>query len=392
VIQAWTSRRAWIAALHLALTVALGPLWFVVLAYAVFSLVIPPVGIPAVIGAVALARQGAIMERGRARVLLGVDLIEPYRPLPRGRLFARLRAAAADPATWRDLLAIVLLLPAAAIAAAGLALPAVVLAAPAWLWETGPAVTVLTVVIALLVLPFMPFVWTGLAASHGALARALLGPTRAALDLRVAQLSVSRARAVDAAEAERRRIERDLHDGAQQRLVALAMQLGMAKERFADDPEAARTLVVDAHEEAKRALVELRDLARGIHPAVLTDRGLDAALSALAGRSPIPVDVDVRLDGRLPPPLEATAYFVVAEALTNVARHSGARHATVRVVQEGDQIVAEIRDDGVGGARTGPGSGLGGLADRVAAVEGRLLVDSPPGGPTSVRAELPCAS
>ncbi len=393
VTRAWTSRRGWNGALHLALTAVLGPLWFVVLLCGFGSLVVPPIGVPAAIGAVALARQGATMERGRARVLLGVHVIEPYRPLPRA-FFARLRAAAADPATWRDLLAVALLLPAAVIAAAGLALLPLGLAAlAAPFWYSGELIEIIVaVLVAGLVLPVVPFAWLGLAIAHGALVRALLGPTRTALDTRVAQLSVSRARAVDAAEAERRRIERDLHDGAQQRLVALAMHLGMAKERFASDPDGARDLVVEAHEEAKRALVELRDLARGIHPAVLTDRGLDAALSALAGRSPVPVDVAVSLDGRLPPPLEATAYFVVAEALTNVARHSGARRATVRIDREDDVVVVEVRDDGVGGARIGNGSGLRGLEDRVGAVEGRLSVSSPRGGPTVVRAELPCAS
>jgi signal transduction histidine kinase len=201
---------------------------------------------------------------------------------------------------------------------------------------------------------------------------------------------------MDAAAAERRRIERDLHDGAQARLVALAMDLGMAKEKFTTDPDAARELVESAHAEAKRAIVELRDLARGIHPAVLTDRGLDAALSALAGRSPVPVEVSVELPARLPESVEVVAYYVVAEGLVNVARHAEATRAWVTVRPGWGIAVIEVGDDGGGGAEVataesnglGP-SGLAGLADRVAAVDGRLIVTSPPGGPTILRAELP---
>jgi len=197
---------------------------------------------------------------------------------------------------------------------------------------------------------------------------------------------------VDAALEERRRIERDLHDGAQQRLVALAMDLGLAREKLATDPEAGRALVAEAHEEAKRAIREIRDLVRGIHPAVLTDRGLDPAISALAGRCPVPVTVDVALDRRLPEAVESAAYFVVAEALTNVAKHSGAGQARVGVRCAHDQLTVEVVDDGVGGADPAAGAGLTGLVERVAALDGRLTVESPTGGPTRVRAELPCGS
>jgi signal transduction histidine kinase len=193
------------------------------------------------------------------------------------------------------------------------------------------------------------------------------------------------------AATERRRIERDLHDGAQQRLVALAMDLGMAREKLASQPEAARALIDEAHDGAKRALAELRNLARGIHPAVLTDRGLDAAISALAARSPVPVEVDVQLHGRPPAAVESTAYFVVAEALANVAKHAAATHAEVRVIRKDEWLLVEVCDDSVGGADPA-GGGLAGLADRVAAVDGRLAVASPQGGPTVVRAELPCGS
>jgi signal transduction histidine kinase len=170
------------------------------------------------------------------------------------------------------------------------------------------------------------------------------------------------------------------------------MDLGMALDKFEDDPEAARALVGDAHEELQRAIVELRNLARGIHPAVLTDRGLDAALSSLAARSAVPVRLDVRLDRRPPASAEATAYFIVAEALTNAARHGRAQHVDVRVRLDDGTLHVEVRDDGVGGAAATAGGGLAGLSDRASSVEGTLRISSPPGGPTVVSAELPCAS
>jgi len=230
----------------------------------------------------------------------------------------------------------------------------------------------------------------GLATADAALARRLLGPPRG-LAARVTELERSRERVVDAAEAERRRIERDLHDGAQQRLVALAMELGRAQAKFGDDPEAARALVGQAHDQAKAALTELRNLVRGVHPPVLTDRGLDAALSGLAALCPIPVDMQVDVPVRPRAAVEAVAYFVVAEALTNVAKHS--RASQVRVLVEGHgfpgTLTVLISDDGVGGADLG-GAGLSGLADRVAGIDGELSVESPSGGPTILSAVLPC--
>jgi signal transduction histidine kinase len=224
-----------------------------------------------------------------------------------------------------------------------------------------------------------------------AVARALLGPTPAYLARRVDELERSRARVVDAGEAERRRIERDLHDGTQQQLVALGMTLGRAKARYADEPTAIGGLLDDAHQQAKDTVTDLRRLIRGLHPPVLTDRGLDAALSAIAVRCPIPVDLSVELDRRPPAAVEAIGYFVVAEALTNVAKHSGAAAAAVRVRREGAGAVwISIMDNGVGGADPDRGTGLRGLADRVAAVDGQLSVDSPVGGPTVLTVELPC--
>jgi signal transduction histidine kinase len=215
---------------------------------------------------------------------------------------------------------------------------------------------------------------------------------RVALEEQIDTLRETQARSVDIAMADRRQIERDLHDGAQQRLLALGMDLSMALEKFESDPDAARELVGDAHQEAQRAVAELRGLARGIHPAVLTDRGLDAALSALAARSPVPVRLDVELRERPPASVEATAYFIVAEALTNVARYAHATAVDVRVRLIGDSLRVEVADNGIGGAVERAGGGLAGLSDRASSVEGSLNVTSPAGGPTIVLAELPCAS
>ena len=245
-------------------------------------------------------------------------------------------------------------------------------------------------VIGLLVLLAAPQLTRGLASADAALSRRLLGPRRD-LAARVTELEISRERVVDAAETERRRIERDLHDGAQQRLVALAMDLGRAKARFADDLDAAAGLVDQAHAQAKEALVELRNLVRGVHPPVLTERGLDAALSGLAALCPVPVEVHVDVPVRPKSSVEAVAYFMVAEALTNVAKHSRASHAKVVVEGHGypGTLTVMISDDGVGGADV-HSPGLSGLADRVSGVDGRLSVESPSGGPTIIAAELPC--
>ena len=206
---------------------------------------------------------------------------------------------------------------------------------------------------------------------------------------RIEVLQETRAGAVDAQAAELRRIERDLHDGAQARLVALAMDLGLAKEKV-EDAEV-REQVTRAHEEAKRAIVELRDLARGIHPAVLTDRGLEAALGSLAGASRLPVELHVDAEGRLDPALEAAAYFTVAEALANAAKHSGATSVRIDVSRRDDLLSVRVADDGIGGADP-DGEGITGLRRRVEAHDGRLSVDSPPGRGTILTAELPCGS
>jgi signal transduction histidine kinase len=261
---------------------------------------------------------------------------------------------------------------------------------PDWFGRIGALEAFGFALVGMLLLALLPYILVGVGRGHAHLAKALLGTNREQeLTEQVTHLTASRTQAVDVSLSERRRIERDLHDGAQQQLVKLAMDLGMAREKIESDPDVARELVIEAHEESKRALVEIRNLVRGIHPAVLTDRGLDAAVSALAGRSTIPVSVDVKLDELPSEAIESAAYFVVAEALTNVSRHSRATEALVRIYKLGNRLLVEIIDNGVGGATIGRGTGLAGLADRVGALDGRLSVDSPEGGPTTVRAELP---
>jgi signal transduction histidine kinase len=333
------------------------------------------------------------LQRARLQVFPGVRLA-PLPPIGAGSWRRRLGYYWRAPATWRQVgyhlvtlvTGPVLALLTVVVWAGGLA----VLAA------TGSATGAVLVV----VLPFVaPAVVRGSAALDVGLARRLLGPSRSEeLALRVASLTRSRSEVVEATDAERRRIERDLHDGAQQRLVSLAMNLGLARARLTDVPEPARQAIVDAHEEAKQALVELRDLVRGLHPAVLNDRGLDAALSGIATRSPVPVRLRVDVAARCAPTIEAVAYFVVSEALTNVAKHAAATEAEVVVARAGNRLRLVVTDDGrggaptTGGAPTSGGGGLLGLAQRVAAVDGTLTITSPVGGPTRITAELPCGS
>ena len=409
--------RTWTATVYLLASMFVGLAWQIILATGLtlgVGLVVVWVGVFVLALTLLAWRGGAWLERRWVLTMLGVHIPDPYRPLPAGSLWQRARVLAGDPATWKDLAYLVLLFPMGLVwfvATSFLwSVALVLLTAPLWFWippagqspgfdngqharlliDTLPEALVAAVAGAVLC---VAAAWAvrGMAAVQGAVALALLGPSQSQLQSRVAALEASRDRAVDSAEAERRRIERDLHDGAQQRLVALAMDLGMARAKLESDPAAATALVGEAHEEAKRALAELRDLARGIHPAVLADRGLDAAISALAARSPVPVGVEVAT-GRLPGPVESAAYFVVAEALTNAAKHAGAAEIGVRISRHRDLLVVEVTDDGTGGADPARGSGLRGLADRVAAVDGRLTVTSPPGGPTVVRAELPCGS
>jgi signal transduction histidine kinase len=411
---ATVSARTWKATAYLLLTLPVGTFWFVVLVAGIsagLSLLPVWVGVPILVATVFAWRAGARAERSLLRTLLGVDIPSPYRPAAETSLWKQLVTAASDPATWKDFAYIALLFPlgilwfvvVTTVWAFGLGL----MALPLYYWAPSGGAEVigrhlvvdtwweaiLAALVGLAATLAAPLVVRGIAYVHGQLARGLLGASRKAeLKRRMLELEATRVKAVGSAEAERRRIERDLHDGAQARLVTLAMDLGRAKEKFESDPAAAQALVEHAHEEAKATIAELRNLARGIHPAVLTDRGLDAALSALAARSPVPVRIDVRLRERPPAEVESVAYFVVAEALTNVAKHAGASEVEVLVARDADHLVVEVRDDGVGGAEARANGGIGGLADRVAAVRGTLTVWSPQGGPTVVRAELPCGS
>jgi len=410
------SPRTWLAfSHHLAgLIVALAAFVFVVAGVSVGVTVIWLLlaGVPIIGLTLRGSRLLAQFERGRFALLLGVRI--PAWPAAaragfRWGLVPRLRVLR-ERATWGELGYALARLPVSLVTAVTtlvvwsfglllLTLPLYNGALPAGgavIGNTvlrGRPILAASAAAGLLLLLAAPWVTRGLAVADAAFARWLLAPPAdAALTARVAELERSRERVVDAAEAERRRIERDLHDGAQQRLVALAMELGRAKAKLVDDVDAARELVDQAHTEAKAALTELRDLVRGVHPPVLTDRGLDAALSGLAARCTVPVDVnvvDVRVRPR--PAVEAVAYFVVAEALTNVAKHSRASHATVVVEGHGypGTLNIVISDDGIGGADA-RGAGLTGLADRVAGVDGRLTVESPSGGPTIISAVLPC--
>ncbi len=405
------------ATIYLLLSMFVGLTWHVILAVGLtvgVGTLIIWVGVFVLALTLLAWRGGAWLERRWVGAMLGVHIPDPYRPLPDGSLWRRARVLASDPATWKDLAYLVVLFPLGLIwfvvTTTVWTLALGLLTAPLWFWvpaDGGMALfndgvranlVIDTLAEALLagvagaaLCVAAAWVVRGMAIAHGAVALALLGPSQNQLQARVEALQTSRDRAVDSAEAERRRIERDLHDGAQQRLVALAMDLGMARAKLETDPAAATALVGEAHEEAKRALAELRDLARGIHPAVLADRGLDAAISALAARSPVPVGIDVAT-GRLPDPVESAAYFVVAEALTNAAKHAQAAEISVRITRHRDLLIVEVIDDGAGGADPARGTGLRGLADRVAAVDGHLTVTSPPGGPTVIRAELPCGS
>jgi signal transduction histidine kinase len=370
--------------------------------------------VPVLVLATTFWRGAARVERRWMRVTLGADIPEPYRQsAPDAGWVRRWRDKLADPATWRDLAYIVLRLP---MSIAGFVITTVLWTIPLGLIsmpivigttgsdlvlpnlangviEVNSAVKALPLAVVGILLLFLPIMLTRrIAQLEAVIASALLRPTKMSqLSAKAEHLQSSRARGVDAAESERRRIERDLHDGAQQRLVAVAMALGRAKSKLGNaDNEALAELIDEAHADAKLAVSELRDLARGIYPAVLADRGLDAALSSLAAKSPVPVDVEVTIDPRPPAAVETTAYFIVGESLTNIAKHAEAKQIQVRVSRTEDRVVVEVTDDGKGGAELRPGGGLAGLADRAATIDGVITVFSPLGGPTVVRADLPC--
>jgi signal transduction histidine kinase len=338
----------------------------------------------------------------RQRLRATADVEIPPQPKRQGPLtWGGLTATARSQATWRQLGYHVLVAPALAVAAAvavGLwpaSVTCMVTFAIAWShhgsFHAGHrALDISLTFLGVVGLFAAPWITAGVRALDIRAARGLLGPSRAdELEHRVEQLTETRAGVVDAADAERRRLERDLHDGTQQRLVSLAINLGMARAQAGTAKEA-KQAIAEAHDEAKAALAELRDLIRGLHPAVLEDRGLDAALSGIAARMPIPVRLTVDLPRRPAPVIEAVAYFVVSEGLANIAKHSEATEAAVFVQRAGNRLHVIVTDDGVGGANPAGGTGLAGLARRAASVDGTFEIDSPPGGPTLLTVDLPC--
>ncbi len=308
-------------------------------------------------------------QRHIAGVVLGVDLPTPYRPLPERGPLARLLTVLTDPMTWRDLLWIV------------------------WAIGFGWVMSLLVVVLLLgVVTGFFwwfgtyPLLWT-----RSVVDRALLSySSTETLERRVAVLTQSRAAAVDHSAAELRRLERDLHDGAQARLVAVSMSLGMAEELYDTDPDAARRTVTEARAATSAAIADLRSVVRGIHPPVLADRGLDGAVRALALDMAVPVDVVGSLAGRPAAPIESAVYFAVAECLANSAKHAGHQHAWVELSHDGGRLRVTVGDDGRGGADVDAGTGMRGVMRRLAAFDGTMSVSSPAGGPTIVTLEVPC--
>ncbi|MEY9962240.1 signal transduction histidine kinase [Streptacidiphilus sp. MAP12-16] len=371
------NQRMWREVAFLMTNLPMGIVGFVLTVTAVAlgaGLILTIVGFWVLAGGLVAIRSFGAIERGLLRGLLDEDIAEPL-PIGAGReggnFWRRTFDVMSDGLAWRTALYLFLKLP----------------------W--GVLTFALTLVALIVLWPVLPWITRGLSTVDRLLAASLLAP--AALTVRVRELEQDRGTVVDSAAADLRRIERDLHDGAQARLVALAMDLGLAKEKLTEDPETAARMVADAHGEVKLALQELRDLARGIHPAVLTDRGLDAALSSVASRCTVPGGVRVNADlpggadrdSRPDSAVEGIAYFTVSELLTNVSKHAGARTATVDAWRSGNQLMLQVRDDGNGGATENPGGGLAGLAERIRAVDGVFVVDSPVGGPTTVTVELP---
>jgi signal transduction histidine kinase len=422
-LRASFGRRALDEVVFVIVGVVLGMAGFLYVAVTLYLggvLALSVIGLPLLVWAVTGSRRIGDLHRHLAARLLDLWVPVPRRRLPEPGLIGWLKAGLLDAAGWRSALYLLAKLPVALLSFAVMLLFWVYglagLTYAAWRpflpyeadshgglhqgvqWffpdsflDTWPRILAVLVAGALLTLA-APWALRVVLRLDRLLIRALLSPTK--LSERVSSLEQTRAHAVDDSAAALRRIERNLHDGAQARLVALAMKLGMAREELdGDDPEVAvaraRTLVEVAHRGAKEALVELRDLARGIHPPVL-DKGLDAALATLAAASAVPVRLRVELRRRPEPAIETIAYFCTAELLTNVAKHRGARHAAIELTERGGRLSLLVRDDGRGGARVqARGGGLAGLADRVGTVDGSIEVGSPPGGPTVVTVTLP---
>lgn len=419
--DAWTAVRGhpvrflasawpWRSLAYLATTVPIGLAWLTVLAVVVAvgaATVVVIAGLLVLAGIPVLVHLAAAGERRRIRLIYpGRPVLQP--PVPRhperggraswphpGAFWPHRRAS------WPEAGVTVLLTTVFWIADAVLLIlltvPVLLLVAPVLVrsgtidiagWRVDTAGEAWAVAPAgLVTLVLLMYAATALACGQAALVRHLLDPPEAELAEAVQQLRRSRTGLVDAFETERRRIERDLHDGVQQRLVALTMTLGSAELDLPAGP--GLDLVREAHQQAEQALADLRTTIRGIHPRVLTDHGLAAAVHEIAGRSPVPVDLQLAVDGRLPPTVEAAAYFFVSENLTNVARHAHARSAQVHAWIEEHTLIVSVVDDGVGGADPRAGTGLAGLHARLDALDGELDITSPTGGPTQVRMTCP---
>ncbi|WP_243057349.1 sensor histidine kinase [Nocardioides sp. SR21] len=326
------------------------------------------VGLVLLIAVIPATRAIANVHRRMAARVFGSPVPDPYRPAP-GGFFTRLRVYATDPMTWRDLA----WMPVAFVASFTINLTVLILALGVVTW----------------------FIWwfatPWLMRARAAVDRWFLAYSRTEkLEQRVQVLTETRAEAVDHSAAELRRLERDLHDGAQARLVALSMSLGMADAAFDEDPDQARRLIQDARATTTSAIGDLRSVVRGIHPPVLADRGLGGAVQAIALDMAIPVSVDARLDGRPPAPVEACVYFAVAECLANVVKHSGARNAWITLSHGDGVLQAVVGDDGAGGADPQSGTGMLGVMRRLGAFDGTMAVSSPTGGPTLITLEVPC--
>jgi signal transduction histidine kinase len=373
-------------------------------------------GIGVLIIAVVIEGSRLVARIERRRAFVGEPdrpAAHPYLSLRGGGIRALLRAEFADESRWRDVLYVAINLPLSiiefAVVAVAWTIALSLLTMPIWYdavvgvpaleflgplaAHDGPAVSVRTLAGAAL-LPVAASLSQLVIALHRAVVAGLLCTSESReLRRQVETLRKSRSAVLDVEASELNRIERDLHDGAQQRLVMLTMELGRASERIDTDPAAAKQLILEGQAQAREALADIRHLVRGIAPSILIDRGLVAALESISARGSVPTVVMSTLPPgeRLSPAAERTAYFVVAEALANVAKHSGAAHCEVRCRREGPHLVIEVWDDGVGGAKVSPGGGLAGLASRVDGVDGTFSVSSPVGGPTLVRAEIPVA-
>jgi signal transduction histidine kinase len=412
------TRRTWAELLYAVISLPMGVFGFTFVAATLSisgGLMITFVGLPLLAATGVASRWLGWRWRATANALLGWDVPAPPRFRPKPGLFGWLGSCLKDGTAWRARLYLALKLPlgiGSFVAAAFFSYGLGALTYGIWyrwlpcntdpkthvchhaaaIWndqyiETAPAI-LLTALAGLVITLLVPWIVRGVLAIDRLTMRALLGPSW--VSSRVEELEQTRAQAVDDSAATLRRIERDLHDGTQARLVALAMNVGLAKEKLAEggDPADAAALLERAHTTAKDAIAEVRDLARGIHPPVL-DAGLDAALATLCAHSAVPVELRTRLTARPSPSIETIAYFCAAELITNVAKHSGARRAVLDAATTDGQLRLSVSDDGRGGAQLGGGSGLTGLSDRVRTVDGRLTVDSPPGGPTTVTVELP---